>query len=229
VLLADPSWTSNATAQGWPKDRIAVATWPARVDAPPLPKDPLVTFIADITPLAPPQRLEDYSSHRLLWQQIAAELTADPFAAIDDPEGYLASRRRRAGIDDPAFDPRLFLHDLITPAVAQGLARVLLAAGVPLKLHGAGWAEIELLSGAATGAVTSRAALLSAVDSATLLIDPHPLGGPHSMHSMGRAVIRPRKQELHGFVDRVRRALTAPPAPAPVKNPLSLEEIRRFL
>ena len=230
LLLADPAWRDNARSQGWPDERLAVATLPARTHIPPLPAAPIAAIIADTKPLTAPPRLEDYSSHRLLWEQIAAELTASPFAGIGDPEGYLVSRRQHAGINGSGFDDRLFLIDLIAPAVAQGLARLLLEAGVPIRLHGKGWMEIETFSRAAGGAVTSREELLAAVDAATILIDPRPLAGPHPVYSMGRPVVRPRAQGARKFVDHVRHALAGPMVPAAAaKQPLSFEQIRRFL
>jgi hypothetical protein len=230
LLLADPMWRAKAQAQGWPAQRLAVASWPVGTDAAPLPAQPVAALIADTKPLAPPERLEDYSSHRLLWEQVAAELTANPFAAIDDPEGYLATRRQRAGIDETGFDHRSFLVDLIAPAVAQGLARLMLEVGVPLRLHGKGWAEIETFSRAATGAVASREELLAATIAATILIDPRPLAGPHPMHTMGRAVIRAApRQTARKLVDLVRQMLASPPVPAMSVQQLSFEQIKRLL
>jgi hypothetical protein len=228
LLLADPACREKAAAQGWPKDRLAIATWPTRERCAPLPAKPVAALIADTKPLTPPQRLDDYSSHRLLWEQIAAELTADPSAALEDPEGYLTARRRRAGIDEAPFDQRLFLVDLIAPAIAQGICKILLNANVSLRLHGKGWAEIEDFARVASGAVTSRQELLAAVDAATLLIDPRPLPGAHPMHAMGRTVVRPQPKMARQFVDRVRQALAAPPAPSTSSAPLTFEQIRRF-
>jgi hypothetical protein len=229
LLLAEPSWREKALVQGWPNERLALATWPARDRRTPLPAQPVAALIADTKPLTPPQRLDDYSSHRLLWEQIAAELTGNPFAALDDPHGYLTSRRQRASIDEQGFDHRLFLVDLITPAVAQGIVTILLKNGIPPGLHGKGWAEIETFSRAASGAITSREELVAAVDAATLLIDPRPLPGPHPMHAMGRAVLRPQPNKARQFVERVRQALAAPPAPPAANQPLTFEQIQRFL
>jgi hypothetical protein len=231
LLLADESLRPLALAIGWPSARLGIAGWPAPSVVAPPPAAPDAAIIADTQPLDPPKAVDDYSSHRLLWEQIAAELGENPFAAIDNAEAYLAERQRRANIEDAAFDRRLFLAELIAPAVAQGLARVLLAARVPLRLYGTGWAELDAFAHAAAGAVASGAALADAVNAATLLIDPRPAGGLHAMHAAGRAVVRPARTNRRGaFVDAVRRALAAPTTPAAPAGPrLTFEQVRSMI
>jgi hypothetical protein len=138
LVVADPAWRVAATAAGWPADRVDVGGWPAvradaALDAVARPDDPHVALIVDTVPLDPPERLDEFSSHRLLWGAIRQELHDDPCAVGTDTSAYLRSRQRRFDLQGASLDRPLFLNHLIAPAVAQGVARRLIADGVPLR------------------------------------------------------------------------------------------------
>ena len=56
-----------------------------------------------------------------------------------DPGAYLEERRRACEVAGENFDRQLFLGQLIFPCYARSIARLLLAAGLPLRLYGRGW------------------------------------------------------------------------------------------
>ncbi len=183
-----------------------MAAWPAWPAAPRAAHPATVAIIADTRCVAPHRKLDDYSSHRLLWDAIAEELARDPFAGIDDPIAFLARRVRRASIDKPGGDRSMCLVKLIAPARQQGLARLLLRHGVPLRLHGHGWSDLGQFKAHAAGPVTSRDALRAAVASAAVLIHPSHRPHAHPIESAGRPVVRATRAGERALLAAVRQA-----------------------
>ena len=84
-----------ARSAGWPANRIVEATFPkpgpAGPDAAPT-LEAAFAIIINTHPLDPPSDLAEYSSHRVLWELIAADLHDDPFALTDDIDAFLTRR-----------------------------------------------------------------------------------------------------------------------------------------
>jgi hypothetical protein len=214
LIVADDRWRPLATAAGWPADRVAVGSWPARtIDAPANPRATGLAVIADTLPLATPDF--DLSSHRILWDTIARELTDDPFAIGQDVAQYLARWLRRAGIAEETLDPRAFVDRLIVPAHQQGLVRLLQRAGVPVHLHGRGWAEIDEFRAAALGDITSPADLRRALASCAAVAHVWPINWAHPIDTAGRPVLRRTFRGTDAWLAEAHRLAAADPAPAP--------------
>jgi hypothetical protein len=189
VLLADATLAPVARAAGWEGNRIAVAAWPL----PTLPQasgvHPGVTLIADIGAIEPPAELEEFSSHRVLWEAIANELSRDAFVAGDDARAYLARWAKRAGINAGDLPEAMFVEKLVYPVTQIFLARALAGARVPLRLAGAGWGEHAELARFAMGPIKTRAELLSIVASSAVLLDGWPGKAGHPVRRMGQPVL----------------------------------------
>jgi len=187
LIVADPACRDAAISNGWPAPRVHVATWPA-ADVPPATKGPLL-ILADLRPLDPPAEVVEMSSHRLLWDAIADELTRDPFAVGSSILDYLHARMGRINIAPDAIDHRRFIDDLIVPAYARGLANVLRQNGLPLRCAGAGWDAVEMLKPFAAGPVDSREAFANAVASSAALVHVVPTACDHPIAHQNRPVV----------------------------------------
>ena len=230
LLVADPAWKRDAKDAGWPADRVAVAGWPttSTPDAPASPSAPLAV-IADTLPLGdePPQRLSEFSSHLLLWNEILAEISSGPFTVGDDAAQYLAARMRRFGITDAGFDHRLFVERLIVPAYQQAVARALLRANVPLLLFGEGWGGIDEFSPHAGGAVRSRRDLRCATRGVRGLVHVWPAAHAHPIDAIGLPVLRPCGESLRSFIELASKPL--PQGPSHALPPLRAEALLNLI
>lgn len=222
VLLADPAWRARALGEGWTADRVHIAAWPevARGAA---PHERSLALIADTQLLQPPKSVEDYSSHKLLWEMIADELLHDPFAIGDDVHGYLGRKSARLQIGDAGFDRTVFIERLIVPAWQQGLARLLVREALPVRIRGKGWERIEVLAPHAGGAVHSSLEFDSIVDGATALVHAWPSSGAHPINAVGRPVVRAFDCRRNSFLRDARLALKngLPPAAPASQHTLS--------
>jgi hypothetical protein len=185
LLLADDRWRGAAGAAGWPGRRVLVAGWPVER---PTGTGSGLGVIADTCVVEAPEF--DLSSHKILWDTIAAELTSDPFATGDEPAAYLRRWLGRAGIAEETVDARLFVERLIVPAYQQGLVRWLLQGGVDVKLFGRGWDGVAEFESRHVGGVNDRPSLLAAVESCAALVHAWPAGGAHAIDACGRPVLR---------------------------------------
>jgi hypothetical protein len=149
-----------------------------------------VALVADTIPLDAPQRLEEFSSHRLLWNSIRDELCDDPWAAGNDADMFLAARQRRYGVPEEGLDRGLFLRGLIEPAAMQGMVRRLLADGAPIRVFGRGWSDLPAFAAIAGGAVDSREQLAAMAASAAAILDTRSSPYRDQRHALGRPVIR---------------------------------------
>jgi len=216
LLLADAALEPLARAAGWPSDRITVAAWPL----PNLPASegvhPGITLIADIGTTGgddaghaggPPKVLDEFSSHRLLWEAIADELSKNPFAARDDARGYLAGWAARGGVNAADLPEAMFVEKLILPASHSGLARILAADDIPIRLAGAGWSALPDLARFAVGPVNTRAQLLSLVASSAALLDGWPGRAGHPVRRLGRPTLNTGSCGPAAFVRQARALL----------------------
>ena len=206
VILTDPAWRDTALRAGWPSDRIIIGTWPAATSI--LSAGTGLAIIADTCPI---QKLNfEMSSHGLLWDTIASELSSDPFKVRQDAATYLSRWCARAGIDEQTLDRRAFIERLIVPAYQQGLARALLQAGIELRLHGRGWNELDELSHQHAGDIGDRAALRAAIHSAAALVHVWPMPWTHPIESAGRPVLQVTGSRDSWIQEARRLATTAP-------------------
>jgi hypothetical protein len=224
LLLAEPRWRTAAVAAGWPADQIRVATWP-KVQVPAGGSG--LGIIADTLPLATPDF--DLSSHRVLWEAIAEELSRDPFALDEDVAGYLARWASRAGVAEDTIDRPQFVEQLIVPAYQQGLARWLIAAGLLLKLFGRGWDVIEEFSANFAGEIPDSGALAAAVSSCRALVHVWPGGWAHPVDFAGRPVVRRRNFAKQQWLSEARRLAAGEARPAADNAPALTSELIRGL
>ena len=191
LLVADAQWVMNARSAGWPSGRVAIAGWPPQRSLPSeIPVEPVLALIADTRTLEPPASVCDYSSHRLLWERIAEELTRNPQLIGENSEQYLSRLMSEHRISPEGFDRRTFLESLIVPAYQQGLARMFREAGLPIRLYGNGWDRYENLAADSRGPVTSRDQLHGIAAASAGLIHAWPWSHAHPIETLGRPVLR---------------------------------------
>jgi hypothetical protein len=187
LILADEAWRELAARAGWPADRTRVATWPAW-DSPAGASGRGLALIADTVPVAAPEF--EFSSHRLLWDTILDQISADPFCVGFDAMAYLSRWCAKTGIELETVNTRLFVERLIVPAYQQGLAGLLAGAGIELRLWGRGWGRIDGLAGRHAGEIRDRAELRAAVAEAAALVHAWPAAWAHPIVATGKSVLR---------------------------------------
>jgi hypothetical protein len=239
LLLADPSFKPLATKAGWPADRLAIATWPFlgdpssavhKRDTPLYPKPSVLALIADTMPIDVPDKVKEFSSHRLLWEQIEQELCTDPLALSEDIAAFLSPRMKRANVSDEGFDHALFIEKLIVPAHHQGLARLLLKAGLPLVVFGAGWERLPEFRHNHGGYVTSLDELHIALRCAVGIIHPHSTPYTHAIDALGKPVLRRLNRRADAFVKEAAGILNGAAAVGISKHkPLGLASVLSLL
>jgi hypothetical protein len=228
LILADAAWKSVALSAGWPMDRISVAAWP-EIN---LPDDqnskPTLAILADTQLIEIPKSTEEFSSHRLLWEQIQSELSVDPLA-MDRADKYLDDRAERLSITSESLDRRLFLENLILPAYQQGLARLLLAAGLPLQLYGRGWEQLDEFKSHSAGQLASRQDVLVAAAAAKALVYVWPLRYVHPIDALDKPVVTRIGRRPEAFIREAKAALQLSQAKCkPQDNPL-VSAIHHFI
>jgi hypothetical protein len=229
LLLAVPSLHAAALASDWPADRVHLAAWP-RVALPPATGPRQLTVLADTLPVNTPDDLEDFSSHRLLWETLRGELASDPFALDADPAEYLLARMRQFDVSPDALPHDRFLHGLIVPAYQQGCVRALLKARLPVKIYGKGWAAIDEFRPHAAGMLDSHEEKNAALASATTLVDLWPWREAHPISSIDRPTLRRQGRKLAAFVQRARQLLESTPSfSSPTATALTAELLQNLL
>jgi hypothetical protein len=229
LLLADPAWRDAAVRAGWPTERIGVAAWPLLPNhaaddgaphspSPGNPAEAALALIADTCPLDVPQALAEFSSVGLLWEKIRGDVLRDPFALRGDVAGYLRDAARADGVAQDTLDVALFTDRLIVPAYQHALADALLAAGLPVRLHGSGWADIPRFRPYAGGPITSRAQLRDVAARAAALVHAWPTTGAHPIDGLGRPVHRKTGTRKESFLRDARLALAGRTADAPAPD-----------
>jgi hypothetical protein len=216
LLIATPSVRAAAIAAGWPAERVHVAGWPHAALPPAKGRGGkrILTVLADTLPVTTPANLEDFSSHRVLWETIQRELSQNPFSLEGDPGAYLLSRMHRFDIAADAFPHDRFLSQLIVPAYQQSIVRQLVKAGLPLRLHGEGWSEIEEFESCAVGPLHSHEEVAGALGEAAILVDLWPWRAGHPINGVNRLILRGGGCSVPVFIQRARNILAAAAAPA---------------
>jgi hypothetical protein len=219
LLLADAAWESMAVTAGWPQQRVTVAPWPTMPVAATANTSPSLAIIADTQLIEIPDSIADLSSHRVLWDQIEAELRDDPLAMGEDVGGYLTQRAEMYEVSSSALDRRRFVENLIVPAYQQGLARLLFKAGLPLRLYGGGWNLVEEFSKVEGGPVHCQQEFESAIAAAAALVYVWPMRHAHPMDSVGKPVIQRTGRRAESFIAQAKSAMKAKPIVAAGSSP----------
>lgn len=235
IILTDARHVAAAREAGWSAARIQIGAWPNLV--PSLPpergqnkKVKLLGLLADTCVLEIPKRIKQFSSHGLLWELIAEELTANPLALGSDPLEYLARRMAKLDIREEGMDRAAFLERLIYPAYHQGLAGLATKAGLPLALLGQGWDQMPQFAAHAAGAIRSMGALAIALGDCGALIHPSPQSASHWVEALGITLVQPAGMTAERFVQTARRALAQPPSIPHPKHPvLGRDPIQKLL
>ena len=204
LLVADERWTAEAIRLKWPVECVLVAAWPAEPVAEAAGGP--VTLIVNTRPIRTDidDQTFEFSSHMVLWELIASELTANPLLVAGDAGSYLASRMQRLSISSEGFDRGLFLEQLVYPAYHQGLVRLLTRAGIPVRVWGAGWDQISEFAGISGGPIDSRRELRTAIQCSGALLRPWPGGYAHGIEAFTRAVVTP-SQNVPNFLQQVKQ------------------------
>ncbi len=201
-----------ARTAGWPANRIVEAAWPKARNSKPGPSghrsQAAFAIIINTHPLDPPSDLIEFSSHRVLWELIAADLHDDPFALTGDIDAFLTRRMRKLDIVAEAFPAQRFVNELILPAYQQGLARILIRAKIPLATFGKGWDRIPEFAAFAAGQVASRENLREIASDHLGLVHVWPSTGPHPIDTLGRPVLRRRGSHGTSFLNNAKQILT---------------------
>jgi hypothetical protein len=229
LLVADPTWRDAATRAGWPPERVGVAPWPAVTAHAEPPSSQGLALVADTCGLNAPESLAEFSSHGLLWDTLREQVLRDPFGVPASVEPWIRAAARRNGIAAETLHLQTFVSQLVIPAYVQGLASVLIAAGVPLMLHGAGWADLSPFRAAAAGPVKCRAQLAEIARATAGLVHPLPTPGAHPVETLGRPVVRAAGQTRWSFLNEVTRVLKGSVPSNRCEPPLSAYLLRATL
>ncbi len=208
LLVTDESLALAAQRKGWPAGRVAIATWP-KIDLP-APTSGRLTLIADVAPLEPPADLEHLSSHRLLWEHLAARIARDPLAAHGRACELINESIAALQLDPASIAVARFNEQLVAPAYAVALARLLARAGVSLDIFGQGWNSFDDLAPFYRRPVTNRQDLDSIVREAGLIVHAWPATFTHPVEFSGRPVIRYAGGGVSGFITDARKCVAAP-------------------
>jgi len=230
LLVTEEKIRAAAIAAGWPEEKLWLCDFPP--SHPPDDRIPeAFAIIENTAPLHAPQDLAEFSSHLVLWRTIAAALSADPFALGADVLKYLEQQARQLDIAPENLDRVRFVRDLILPAYAQGIARALLRAKLPIKLFGKGWDRIDELAEHAAGAIATRTEFDAVISQPLALVHVWPWSGRHPVDAQGKRVLRAGNGPLPQFLSTARKLLThrhkatggaaAPISPEIIKNVLA--------
>jgi hypothetical protein len=229
LLIADPAWRSSAIALGWPAANVSIACWPVRCKSKPATSaQGHLALVADVAQPQPPAFAEEFSSHRLVWEAIDAQLARDPFAVGDDLHAYLHSHLKRANIDPTTVDRAAFIEKLILPGFTIGLAGVLIRSGVPVRIFGQGWDQTAFAERAG-GAVRSQDQLDAIVAESAGLVRPWPIEFCQEIDAQGRPVLSAGRSE-RDFLSRCRSLLAGKASASATEDaPISLDMLLQAL
>jgi hypothetical protein len=184
----------------------------------PTPPTPALGLVADTRLVELPEAVRGYSSRRLLWELIEAEIRDDP-TVVDDAAAYVAERAGRLNVDPLEIDVGLFVESLVLPAYAQALARLLIGAALPIRLWGQGWDEMDEFHPFAAGPVPDAATLRSAVAASTALVRPTPGRDWHPAASCARPTLSAAGRTAAAYVAQAAVLLrSAPTTTSPIAS-----------
>lgn len=227
LIVVDPAMRRAATDAGWPAATVAVAGWP-RDPSPAVAAGRELALVANLPPLEPPAQLENFSSHRLLWEWLASHLQRDPLCAFDAAEALVERGASQLGLKPADLPVATYVEGLIVPGYALGVATILLRAGLPLRLYGEGWDRIDTLAPHHAGPVRTREQFRSAVAGARAVVRHVPASSPLAVDYLPVPAVGQTAagQDARALVSSVRSA-TAPARSLP--PPLAPSLIRSLL
>lgn len=190
LLVADSELRGLARARGWPEEKVVMAGRPVRVPGGVAGEPGHVAMIGETKEIKIPAVIEDYSSHRLLWERVEAELRGNALRVGQDVEGYVTKIQEEMSISGDGFPMELIVSALVVPLWRQQVVRMLVAAGVGVKTYGRGWDSVQDLRATWGGEIGSQGELFAAVDGARLLLAPEPGVRAHPVDFAGRPVVR---------------------------------------
>ncbi len=219
LILADPNWLPLARKAGWPVDRVHVSGWPVRARTPVgSTAQAHLALICNTQRIEIPASVKNYSSHRLLWELIEEELHHNPLA-VDKVDDYLTDRAAQLHIAADALERRQFIESLILPAYQQGLARLLIAQKIPLRISGNGWEAVDEFANHGCQPLTSPAELDTAVNAATALIYCWPQRSAHPIEATGKPLVHRSGHDRQQLIRNAQAALRhLSPAPNPTNR-----------
>ena len=212
LIVADEKWVTTAKSLLWPDDRIRIATWPdaqaAGMEiATSFQHVPSLGFIANTYILETPRSRLELSSHHVLWELIRHDISIDPFSIGSNINEFINRRTKKLGISDEGLDRTLFINQLIVPAWQQGIIRILINAGIPVKLFGSNWNQIDGMAQCWQGSVQSRDEFKAAKQAVSILINPSMIKSDHPVLHQNMPVIDAYANNAHQWINRARTAL----------------------
>jgi hypothetical protein len=211
IILADEKWRPIARVAGWPASRIRVCSWPVLPigSAPSSTSEKILGLLCDTRKIQVPTSISDFSSHRLLWELIEEELAGNPLA-VADIEEYLGNRASQLNIAMDVLDRPRFAEELILPAYQQGLTRMLISAGVPIRLWGKGWGDLPEFAKRTGGPISNRDEFQEAVGQCRGLIHCWPTRAAHPIDMTGKPVVYRSGMDRSALIREARRVVGAP-------------------
>ncbi len=112
---------------------------------------------------------------------------------------------QQLGISNEGLNTGQFLEMLVLPAWQQGLARLAIGAGLPIRLHGAGWDKAGKLAEHWAGPVKSQRDFEAALTEAAALVYAWPVKFAHPIFACARPVVVPGR-DAASFLSEARAA-----------------------
>ncbi len=113
-------------------------------------------------------------------------------------------------IASDTLDRFRFLDGLILPTYQQGIARLLVNAELPVKLHGKGWNQLEEFRPFATGPVQTETDFVAAAQSSAVLVYIWPKANPHPIESLSKPILYPSTRRSDQFLKNAQSLLNGP-------------------
>ena len=173
-----------------------------------LPRPSELGLICDTRKIQVPASVANFSSHRLLWELIDEELAANPLA-VEDVDAYLVNRAGQLNIAVDVLDRRRFIDELILPAYQQGLARLLIAANLPIRLWGKGWGDLPEFVLRVSGAILNQDDFEQAIAGCCGLIYCWPSRAAHPIQTTGKPIVYRTGMDRAALSARLGRWLAA--------------------
>ncbi len=205
LILADEKWRPVARVAGWPAERIRICGWPVEAAKPALHQAEL-GMICDTRKVLAPASVADFSSHRLLWDLIEEELADNPLA-VEDVDVYISDRAGQLNIATEVLDQARFIEGLILPAYQQGLARLLISGGIPLRVYGKGWDELPEFKSRLGGKILYHSDLECALNACCGLVYFQPRQYAHAMEMTGKPIVYRAGADRSAFIREARRVM----------------------